>query len=80
MLNCIVLLLSFLGVILTGHYVHFTHLKLLLNIVGFFFLFFFYVDPLPFLGNTGDKTMRTQYNMNNTLKIGFMNASSRFLC
>lgn len=55
MLNCIVLLLSFLGVILTGHYVHFTHLKLLLNIVGGFFVFFFTLILFPFLATLETK-------------------------
>lgn len=30
---------------------------------------FFLIDPLPFLSNARDKTMRAQYNMNSTLKI-----------
>lgn len=31
---------------------------------------YFNINPLPFFGNTRDKSMRAQYNLNGTLKIG----------
>lgn len=67
MLKCLVLLLYLLHVLLIGPYVRFRHL----NCNVCFFSLIFYL----FLSNTGDKTLRAQYNMNHTLKADSMRVS-----